>query len=289
MPRRFPASSSRTLAGLVAVMIVGVLGLGTTAIVAAPGDQPASNGTVRYVSSASSDGDTNLRLLNWSGRTWVIYPNNQKGPENVPMTNSSRAAWVDGNGWLHLKIVKIHGKWRSVELQSLDAATYGRYRLINDTKTANFAPSVVFGMFVYRPHASKYTDEIDIENSRFPHLLKAPNNAQFAVQPYYAPNHEHPYAVDPSYVPLLQQFTWYPPSAGSGRIDFLTRVGSTSKAPLLARWTYNGYSTPVAGGGPSGKTPMYLYLNLWLNKGQPPVGGTHTAVIRSLTFTPLGD
>jgi hypothetical protein len=33
---------------------------------------------------------------------------------------------------------------------------------------------------------------------------------------------------------------------------------------------------------------MYLYLNLWLNKGQAPTGGTHSAVLRSLTYTPLG-
>jgi hypothetical protein len=53
---------------------------------------------------------------------------------------------------------------------------------------------------------------------------------------------------------------------------------------LLARWTYSGYSVP--NGAPS--NGMYLFINLWLNKGQAPTGGTHSAVLRSLTFKPLG-
>jgi hypothetical protein len=287
MSRGSHASSSRTLHGLAGLVIVGVMALGSTALIAAPADQPASNGTARLMTSPGDRGDTRARLLTWSGRVWLVYPNGSKGPQNVPMTNSTDAAWVDEKGWLHLKIVKIDGEWRSVQLQSLYPVTYGRYRLINDTATAKFADTVILGMFVYRPHSRKYTNEIDIENSRFPHYLKAPNNAQFAVQPYYAPDHEHPYSVRPSYKPLLQQFTWYPPVNGSGTVEFLTRVGNTPKAPLLARWTYNGYSVPLANDG-SGN-PMYLYLNLWLNKGRPPVGGTHSAVLRSLTFKPLGD
>jgi hypothetical protein len=272
------------------VVILGVLGLGATAIVAAPASVPAANGTVRTVSKPSADGDGQLRLLYWSNRYWAIYPNGQRGPESVPMTNSPDAVYVDSEGRLHLNIMKIKGVWRSVELQSLDPVSYGRYRLINDTATANFADSTVFGMFVYRPHSTKYTNEIDIENSRFPKHLKAPNNAQFAVQPYYAPDHYSPYSVAPSYHPLFQQFTWYPGAPGTpshGTINFVTRVGSTPKAPLLASWTYSGYSVPDPQTSQGG--PMYLYINLWLNKDQPPVGGTHSAVIKSLTYTPLGE
>jgi hypothetical protein len=284
-------STSRTLVGLAGVVIIGVLGLGTTAIVAAPAAHPAANGTTRIVSKPAANGDDNLRLISWSGRYWAVYPNGQRGPESVPMTNAARAVWVDGNGELHLQIVKIHGIWRSVELQSVDPVTYGRYRMINDTATANFADSVILGMFVYRPHATKYTNEIDIENSRFPHLLKAPNNAQFAIQPYYTEGNEYPYSVAPSYHPLLQQFTWLPAPIGGNNssnrsVQFVTRVGSTPKAPLLARWSYHGYSVPVPQAAQGG--PMYLYINLWLNKGQAPIGGTHSAVLRSLTFTPLG-
>jgi hypothetical protein len=260
-----------------------VLGLGTTAIVAAPASQPAANGTTRVVSAPSADGDSNLRLIQWSGRYWAVYPNGQRGPENVPMTNAADAVYVDSHGRLHLQIMKIHGVWRSVELQSIDPVTYGTYRIINDTATANFADTVVLGMFVYRPHATKYTNEIDIENSRFPHYLHAPNNAQFAVQPYYAPGHTNPYAIGPAYKPLFQQFTWLPgtPGDSNGTVNFETRVGSTPHSPLLARWSYHGYSVP---------TPqnMYLYINLWLNKGRAPVGGTHSAILRSLTFKPLG-
>jgi hypothetical protein len=269
--------------GAAALTIAGVIGLGTTALVAEPAAQSTGNGTTRTVSGPGRAGDTMIRLLSWSGRTWMVLPNNAKGPEQVKLTNASDAVSVDSQGRLHLRIVKIHHTWRSVELRSLDPVTYGTYQMINETATANFADTAILGMFVYRPGASQAEgDEIDIENSRFPHYLKAPNNAQFAVQPYYSPDHEHPYEVKPSYVPLFQQFIWYPPANGGGEIQFQTRVGDTSHSPLLARWTYTGYNDPTF-------KNMYLYIDLWLNKGRPPVGGTHSAVLRSVTFTPLGD
>ncbi len=198
----------------------------------------------------------------------------------MKLTNSTQAIWIDGRGRLHLHIVKIDGVWRSVELRSLNTVSYGRYRLVNDTATGKFADQTVFGMFVYRPGTKTYTNEIDIENSRFPRYLKAPNNAQFAVQPYRAPHHAHPYHVKPSYKPLFQEFTWYPPARGKGTVKFQTRVGTTPHAPLLTRWAYHGASSPT-------DQNMYLYITLWLNHGKAPRHGTHSATLRSLTVSPI--
>jgi hypothetical protein len=32
---------------------------------------------------------------------------------------------------------------------------------------------------------------------------------------------------------------------------------------------------------------MYIFLTLWLNHNKPPKGGTHSAILRSLSYTPL--
>ncbi|HVV76798.1 MAG TPA: hypothetical protein VHC43_12240 [Mycobacteriales bacterium] len=285
MPRGSHASSSRTLLGLAALVNVGVMVLGTTAIVAAPAAQPGGNGTKITSTAPAPAGTDRGRLLQWSGITWYVYPNcSDCGPSLTPTTNASRAVYVDSRGWLHLQVSKIGGKWSGVELRALNRPSYGTYRMIVDTATADMDPWAVLGMFLYRPGAKKFTSEVDIEDSRFPHLLRAPNNAQFVTQPYFVKGNLHPYSILPSYHPLLQQFTWQPGTTygGPGRVDYETRVGSTPKAPLLAQWSYTGYSVPSP-------QQMQLFLVLWMNQNTPPTTGAHSAVIRSLTIRPLGD
>lgn len=281
MTRRSHASSSRTLLGLAGLVNLGVIVLGATAIIAAPASVPTGNGTTVASTAPAAHGSEQPRLLKWSGLTWYVYPNcDDCGPSLTPTTNASDAVYVDDRGYLHLKVTKVAGKWRGVELRALTRPTYGTYRWIVDTATADLDRWAVLSMFLYRPGAKKFTSEIDIENSRFPRYLKAPNNAQFAVQPYRAPHHAHPYHVKPSYKPLFQEFTWYPPARGKGTVKFQTRVGTTPHAPLLTRWAYHGASSPT-------DQNMYLYITLWLNHGKAPRHGTHSATLRSLTVSPI--
>jgi hypothetical protein len=263
--------------------IVGVVGLDLTALIA-PEPQAGSfgSGTGLTPATVPPTGDLQPRLLQWSGRTWMVYPNSQPGPEKVLLNDSPDAVYVDGQGRLHLNIIKIRRAWRSVELQSLTPVSYGTYQTILDTAVAKFSPEVVFGVFVYQPGTAQFTNEIDIEDAQFPHYLRPPENAQFVVQPYYSPNHSRSYQIRDDYVPLYQQFTWLPPHNGNGTVDFETRVGTTSASPLLAHWRYFGYSDPSA-------VDMYLYVVLWLDHGKAPTGGAHSAIVRSVTFTPLGE
>ena len=284
MPRGSHASSSRTLLGLAGLINAGVLTLGAIAIVAAPAASSTGNGTTAMSTAAPDRGSDDQRLIEWSGITWYVYPNcDDCGPSLTPTTNAKSAVYVDSRGYLHMQVTKIGGKWRGVELRALNRPTYGTYRWIVDTATADMDQWAVLSMFVYRPGARKQTSEIDIEDSRFPHLLKAPNNAQFVTQPYYVKGNLHPYSILPSYHPLLQQFTWYPgsPQGGPGSVDFMTRVGSSLRAPLLDSWSYRGYSVPNS-------QNMQLFVVLWMNQNKAPTTGAHSAVVRSLTIQPLG-
>jgi hypothetical protein len=283
MPRGSHRSSSRTLLSLAVAINLGVVGLGTTAILAAPAAGTA-NGTSVMSTTPPSSGTPGQRLLNWSGITWYIYPNcSNCGPEQTATTNADKAVYVDSRGYLHMQITKIGGAWSGVELRALNRPTYGTYRWVLDTPTATFDPWTVLGLFVYRPGAKLHTSEVDIEDSRYPHLLKAPDNAQFVVQPYFTPGNLHPYQLLPSYHPLLQQFTWTPglKFGGPGRVDFETHFGTSLQDPVVDKWSYTGYSVP---------TPqnMQLFLVLWMNQNKTPTTGGHSVVIRSLTIQPLG-
>jgi len=221
------------------------------------------------------------RILHWSGQDWQIYADLQQGPEKVPLSNSQAAANVDSRGRLHLRINNVSGVWRSVELETVNPLGYGTYTMKVDATPAKFDPWVVLGMFTFTPGGTPYQNEIDVEDSRFPNLLRAPNNAQFAVQPYYVRNHEHGYYLKPTVHHLFQQFTWLPGSHGVGTARFQTRAGSRARSPLIARWHFRGKSVPKPGS-------EHLYLALWTNQGKPPNHGTHAAIIRSFSFRPAG-
>jgi hypothetical protein len=269
--------------GCLALAIVGMIGLGLTTVATQPATA-SSNGTAAIDPAPAARGTTGQRLLNWSGITWLVYPNCPNcGPEQTPTTNANDAIYVDSRGWLHLKVSKIAGKWRGVELRALTGVPYGTYRWVVNSATADMDPWAVLGMFVYRPGTAQYTNEIDVEDSRFPHLLRAPNNAQFTVQPYGVAGNQHGYYISPDYHPLVQQFTWSPAFGNQthGSVQFESRVGTTSRSALLSRFNYGGYAVPSA-------QNMQLFVVLWMNRNRTPTTGTHTAVIRNLTITPLG-
>lgn len=276
MPSRSPSRNTRGLRTVAGLAIIAALALGSSALAATPSSAPGPAASRAHLAkSPGPSGSLFPSQINWSGYAWNVMSNIQQGPENVRLTNSSNAVYVDGRGRLHLNIIQLRGSWHSVELRSAAPVSYGRYRLVIDSAVGKFSDRTVFGMFVYRPNSKLYTNEIDVENSRFPKYLPAPDNAQFAVQPYTSAHHEHHYYVKPSYKTLLEQFTWYSPSNHKGTVAFETRVGATPHSRLLTRWKYYGPSTPT-------DQHMYLYLTLWLNHGQPPVHGTHSIVLRSL-------
>jgi hypothetical protein len=273
MPARpWRALSRPAIAGcLIAVM--GVLGLDATTIAAVPAH--ASGPPISDVAT-----DPLVRLLNWSGQTWVVYPSTEPGPQGDTLTNSPQAVYVDDQGRLHLNLIQVNGKWRAVVMQSLNKVSYGTYQAVVDSPVARFSPETVFGFFVYKLHTKRYTNELDIEDAKFPHLLVPPQNSVFSVQPYYAPGNTLRYHVGASVRQLYQAFTWNPPSHGLGVVDFESRAGALPTSPLIVHWHYKGYSDPP-------NRNMYLYVTLWLNQNRPPGRGLHSVIVQSLQYFPL--
>ena len=239
MPRQRGFSHSGTLIAFLALAVTGVFGLGLTTI-ATQTSASTDNGTVALTAVDAAKGSPGQRLLSWSGITWLVYPNcSICGPQQTPTTNAKNAVYVDSRGWLHMKVSRIAGKWRGVELRALTNVPYGTYRWVVNSKTADMDPWAVLGMFVYRPGTAARTNEIDIEDSRFPHLLRAPNNAQFTVQPYNLAGNQHGYYISPDYHPLVQQFTWSPAfgaeTQGSVHFEFARRYACPVGAAVELR------------------------------------------------------
>jgi hypothetical protein len=274
--------------GLTAAL-VAVLGLDATAIVAAPDKGHTSR--AGSVSPADVSPPTGLRTIRWSGQEFLVYPSGQPGPETgVKLTDSKKAVYVDAKGRLHLTIIKVKGGWRSVELVSLSQASYGTYRWVVRGSTASFSRNAVLGLFVYQNTGVKFGNEIDIEDSRFTHFID-PNNAQYVVQPYNAPNHWCTYTSSRSLRLESQQFEWTP-----GRVRFSSRKGSSPHGALLSprcsnpgaakdssphTFTYTGSDVPK----PSGQR---IYIDMWTNKNRPPTHGHHSVILDSFSYAPTG-
>jgi hypothetical protein len=272
--RMAPAQSARSVRALLialVVAIVGVLSLDATKIVAAPND---SGSQASSLVSTSDSSNTPLRLLHWSHVYWMVFPNSAHGPDGPhTLSDSRRAARVDSNGRLHLRVTKVNGKWRGVQLESLSPLNYGTYRFVTSSRLGRLAKPLVLGMFTYKPSQVRYTNEIDIENSRALIGLGYPVDAQYVVQPYYKANHIHRYAIRRKYKNVTQQFTWQP-----GRVDFRTTAGSGATAKRLSQFTFSGADVPT----PNNE---HVYINLHLHHPYAPRKGTRSVVLDSYSYT----
>jgi hypothetical protein len=271
-----PSPFARSLRGTIAaltVAIVGVLALDATAIVAAP------RTSVPLTSSPAMPATSNsqLRLIYWSGGIWLVFPDSSNGPDGPhTLSDSTKAAYVDAKGRLHLAATKVGGKWRGVQLESLNPLNYGTYSFVTATSVAKLARPLVLGMFIYRPSDVRYTNEIDLEDSRSLTGLGYPRDAQYVVQPYTVKSHIHRYDIRRSVTVTRQQFTWKP-----GRVTFVTRAGRSATARRLSHFSYSGSAVPQ----PANE---HVYINLHLHTKHAPGKGTRRVILDSFSDTGPG-
>jgi len=206
-------------------------------------------------------------VSNSGDRLWNPGPNYWScGPSNV---------WVDGNGWLHLKITCVNGAWYCSELTMREALGYGTYTFEVSNNYSLLDENMVLGLFTYKDDAN----EIDIEFTTWSGNYK--NNSWFTIQP-------PPFTFgfnQVSFKPQLigdfstHSFTWAP-----YYVYFESLQGTKdSTAPIEARviCQFNSTVSPPQTGAP-------VHINLWLNKGQLPSDlEEFEMVVKGFTFTPL--
>ena len=149
---------------------------------------PAVGGDILAITTVKGSGayvPPARKTLTFSGYEWEIRqtPMNRGGRNEF----DARNAWTDGQGRLHLGLVKRDGEWTSAEVALARTLGYGTYVFVV-RDAARLDPAAALGMVTWDDTAaSQNYRELDIEISRWGD--PAGKNAQYGVRPQHlAPN-----------------------------------------------------------------------------------------------------
>jgi len=206
------------------------------------------------------------RTIDFAGRQWSVKTG-YGGPGPSYWSDSVESVWIDGEGWLHLKIRYASGIWYCSEVYTAELTQYGIHRFYIIDRLDSLDKNVVFAPFLY----SNDTTEVDIEFSEWGMIIPW-FNAQYVVQPDY-----HSGNVERFWIILSGDYTthymnWQPDS-----IRFKSIHGHYAEPPtpdfLIHKWLYTGNDIPLR------EESLRVHINLWLYQGDPPSNGQEVEVV----------
>ncbi|SMC28221.1 Carbohydrate binding domain-containing protein [Andreprevotia lacus DSM 23236] len=273
--------------GFTIVLPLHLLLIGCLAHAAAPAPTPASA----------------AKVLRWSGFDWTVRAGSGgPGPNNW----DERNAWVDGQGYLHLKIANRDGVWSSAEIQlgtSMDRLGFGTFQAHMIGRPDQLDPNVVFGLYSYPPRdvGGDATNEIDIEYSKWGNAY-APNG-NYTVWPAVktANRSWNGFDLALSGDKSTHRFNWQ-----SDKVTFQTlngHVGANDSTGLAASWVFDPGFPPAVTGGRLiqwycsshdplqciSQKPQYFLINLWQVGGRAPSDNKEVEIILTdFSYTPAG-
>ena len=205
----------------------------------------------------------------WQGYRWFVKSGVLAGPG--PNTWSPQNIWVDAQGFLHLKIAKIDGKWSCAEIWSEEALPFGTYQCQVEGALDTFDPNVIFSMFSYQgPDGTK---EIDIEYAKWGNSTA--QNAWWTVYPNNTIGSKKTtgftFSLKGTYT--TSRFTWSKVGVDYALLGGHQAIGSHRN--LMQSWNYRP-TDPV---NQIPQNRMSLHFNLWLFQGKPPTDDKPVEVI----------
>lgn len=224
------------------------------------------------------------QIIKFSGHDWIVRPSGGGGPG--PNHWDAANAWVDQNGWLHLRLSQRDGLWYCPEVYTTERLGFGRYQFTLAGPIDKLAPTVVFGLFNYpTPDVGRDgQDEIDIEFSQWGY----PENKKtcgYTIWPARRGIHNasRSLPIDLGGNPIsTHRFTWSP--EGIDFASFRGTVPDPGQPEPIAAWSYHA---PAPATDHVAQKSMPLHINLWLVGGKPPADGKPVEiVVRSFQFTP---
>jgi hypothetical protein len=219
------------------------------------------------------------KTIKWSGYTWKVKePAEATGPG--PNFWSGSNVWVDGSGWLHLKVSKnaTNGRWECAEVASTESFGMGTYQWQIDADIDKFDKNVVLGLFDYSGTDAR--DEIDIEFARWGN--SAYPNLNYTVYPKVGDPPRHTsYSTEftsPNGTYTTHRFIRTPSS-----VTFKTLYGHLNDEPKDNLFLSKEFKSPSVS---ISSVNMPVLLNLWLFKGLAPTDDKpFEVVIHNFKFT----
>jgi hypothetical protein len=216
---------------------------------------PEPGGAVIAVATAEGTGalpHVARKTLQFSGYTWEArhLPSNRGGDNIYDPAN----AWVDPQGFLHLRIARHGDQWTCAEVTLTRSLGYGTYAFVV-RDTSQLEPAATFSMFTWDDLGAEQNHRgMDVEISRWG--VPANKNAQYLIQPYYVPANVSRFAAPAGR--LTHAFRWQP-----GRVAF-----STVRTPIAGR-----ASPPIAGHDFAAGVPVpggeLVRINLYVFRSAP--------------------
>ena len=209
------------------------------------------------------------KVVHFSGYDWEVRQlTSNRGGKLNPYDPEN--AWVDRDGFLHLRITRKNGAWVCAEVSLKPVLGQGTYKVVV-RDLSKLDPAAVFTMFTYE-RVSRFDHEIDIEMSRWGKSDSA-QNGQFVVQPYYEPSNVAPFEALPGKLDL--SFRWEP---GKAYFRAAPAHAGASTGRLAEHTFTSGVPTP---GGESIHIDLYAF-----GKARVPMQNPAEVVIESFTYTP---
>jgi hypothetical protein len=208
--------------------------------------------------------------VQFSGYTWTIRNTGSSSEGPGPNIFSGSNAWVDSNGWLHLKISKntTTGKWNCAEIYSNQSFGYGTYQWQVDGAIGSLDKNIVLGLFNYSGNDG--FDEMDIEFARWGN--SAWPNLNYTVWPAQTGFSDWNYTKDFTLTGGTYTTHRFTRSASSvvfkslnGFYNDDTNLFATATCSSAA-WSISTLNMPV-------------HMNLWLFNGNAPSDGKEIEIV----------
>lgn len=213
-----------------------------------------------------------MGTLRFSGYDWHVKTGDELGPG--PCNWSDSNAWVDSDGYLHLKLTCRAGKWYSAEVRTIRSLGFGRYQFQVIGEIDRLDRNVVLGMFNYpTPEIGPDgTHEIDIEIGRWSNSDLP--NLNFNVWPTRLGETTSTHLAH--FFSLNGTYTTHRYTRSRSSIFFQSLHGHRSdNRNEIARWRF----APTDAASRISRRAMPVHLNLWLFRGRPPSDGREVEIV----------
>ncbi len=189
--------------------------------------------------------------LRFSGYEWEARhrPSNRGGRPN---SYDPRNAFVDANGFLHLRISGHPGAWNCAEVMMTRSLGYGTYHFVV-RDTSHLEPAAVVTLYTWNEtNPDQNHREVAIELSRWGQADPNGKNAQYVIQPYYVPANVARFAAPAG--PLTYSMRWLP---GTVNFNTVRGVDPTARPRQVSEHVFtSGVPTP---GGETVHMSLYVF------------------------------